>query len=91
LWLWQIKIQAQEAINLIEKKEDLEILLSSKQFLIWNTISQSEKAMSISQIANISNLSISTVKQGVNKLIKLNKVERLGQGRAVRYRQFEEE
>jgi Fic family protein len=81
-----VKIQAQEAVNLLENKENMDVILSEKQLLVWNVINEAQKELSTGRIAEITKLPIPTVKQALNKLINLNKIDRLGEGRAVRYR-----
>ena len=80
-----VKIQANEAVLLIENKEDMELILSQSQLKVWNMISQSPEPISRSQIHQETQVPIPTIKQALDKLYKMEKIKRLGQGRAIRY------
>jgi Fic family protein len=81
-----IKIQVQEAVIILNQKEDIEIQLSKKQMLVWEEISSNNNNLSISELHQITNISTSTLKQILLKLIKLNKIIKLGVGKSTRYR-----
>ena len=80
-----VKIQAIEAVKLLENKEDMELILSESQLKVWNTINQSLEPVSRSQIHQAVQIPISTIKQALDKLYKLDKIKRLGQGSGSRY------
>jgi Fic family protein len=81
-----VKKQATQAIELIEKGEDMELILSEKQYKVWNIISTNIEPLSISSIEDKTNISRDTIRQALEKLVKLNKIEVLGQGKGTRYR-----
>jgi Fic family protein len=78
--------QSQMAINLLSK-ENIEKLLSPKQLLVWGYFQQAGEA-SPAQIANATKIARPTINQSLDKLLRLKKIERLGQGRATRYRKI---
>jgi Fic family protein len=81
-----VRIQATEAVRLLENKEDMELILSQKQLLVWNIISNSPEPLTRSEVQNQTNIALSTVRQSLRKLLDLNKIESIGTGRATRYR-----
>jgi Fic family protein len=85
-FLTAIKVQVTEAVNLLEKKEDMEIILSEYQLAVWNTINNSTTSLSRSEIQKISNVNVETIKQALQKLQGMNKIQAIGEGRATRYR-----
>ncbi len=78
--------QATEAIALISK-ESIEKLLSPKQLLVWQYLMNIEEATP-GEIANATGVARPTVSQAMNTLLRLKKVERIGQGRTTRYRRM---
>ena len=52
---------------------------------VWNYILKNREA-SVGKISQETKVVIPTVKQVINKLLKLKKIEMIGLGRAVRYR-----
>ncbi len=78
--------QAQIAIDLLSQ-ENIEKILSSKQLKIWEYLQQAGQATP-AQISKSTNIARPTINQALNKLIRLKKIERLGQGRATRYRKI---
>jgi len=78
--------QSQMAIELLSK-ENIEKILSPKQLLVWNYV-QENSGTSVSDIADGTSVARATVRQAVEVLLKLKKIERLGQGRATRYKVF---
>lgn len=79
-----IEEQSLRAIALLEG-EHLEDMLSKKQLEVWNYIS-SVVDTSAGEIVTHTDVGRPTVNQTLEKLLKLNKIKRTGQGRAVRYR-----
>ena len=76
--------QAKEAIGLLSR-ENLEQLLSPKQLAVWQYL---EKVVEVSpqEISKMTNVPRPTVSQALTVLVRLKKVERVGQGRTTRYR-----
>ncbi|MCK5592160.1 MAG: Fic family protein [Candidatus Pacebacteria bacterium] len=78
--------QGTQAILLLES-EQLEDILSPKQLKIWDYISGVDEA-SAGDIAKNTGIARPTVNQGLEKLLRLTKIKRIGQGRAVRYQKL---
>ena len=78
--------QAREAIALISK-ESIEKLLSPKQLLVWQYLLTIEEATP-GEIAKATNVARPTVSQAIDTLLRLKKIERIGQGRTTRYRRM---
>ncbi len=78
--------QSEMAIALVEN-EDVEKLLSPKQLSIWNYMQKVEEAAPL-EISRKTKIGKPTVVQALNRLMKLKKGERLGMGRATRYRKL---
>ncbi|MFA7151507.1 MAG: Fic family protein [Candidatus Paceibacterota bacterium] len=76
--------QSQIAIDLLSK-ENIEKLFSPKQLQIWEYFQQVSEAAP-AQIAKATNIARPTINQALDKLLRLKKIERFGQGRATRYR-----
>jgi Fic family protein len=77
-------LQSKMAVELTENK-NIESILSEKQLLVWNYL-QENKGAGVGEISKATKVPIPTVKQAINKLLKLKKIEMSGMGRAVRYR-----
>lgn len=78
--------QAEAAIKVIES-EALENALSLKQLAVWNYI-QGVTEAGPGEIADNTGVVRPTVNQALTKLLKFNRIERLGMGRSVRYRKL---
>jgi Fic family protein len=76
--------QAQTAIKLLSR-ENIEKLLSEKQLTVWKYFEQAEVA-GTGEIASATNIPRPTVKQALEVLLKLKKIERVGLGRSTRYK-----
>jgi len=76
-------LQSKMAVELTENK-NIESILSEKQLLVWNYL-QENKGAGVGEISKATKVPIPTVKQAINKLLKLKKIEMSGMGRAVRY------
>jgi Fic family protein len=76
--------QSQFAINLITE-ENIEVLLSPKQLVVWQYLQNIEEA-SPHDIAKHAHVARPTVNQVLNKLLNLKKIERIGEGSSTRYR-----
>jgi Fic family protein len=76
--------QARQAIELLSQ-ENIEKLLSPKQLLVWHFFDSSNEASPL-QIAQATSVARPTVSQALEVLLRLKKIDRLGQGRTTRYR-----
>lgn len=76
--------QSQTAISLITQ-ENIEVLLSPKQLAVWQYLQEVE-TVSPNDIAKNVHIARITVNQVLNKLLKLKKIERIGEGSSTRYR-----
>jgi Fic family protein len=76
--------QSEMAIQLLSK-ENVENILSIKQLAVWQYM-QTVKEASPIEILDKVEIARPTVNQALNKLLKLKKIERIGDGRATRYR-----
>ena len=87
-WLeffFTILLQQSQAATELLSKENIEKLLSEKQLAIWKFFEQVETT-STGELASETNIPRPTVKQALEVLLKLKKIERIGQGRSVRYK-----
>jgi Fic family protein len=78
--------QSEIATKLIQS-EEIEKLLSPRQLQVWNYL-QEVAETGPSEICDRTRITKPTVIQALNRLIKLKKVERIGMGRATRYRKL---
>lgn len=76
--------QSQMAVELLSK-ENIEKILSEKQLLVWRCIEEG-KEVSVREVVKNTKIARPTVKQAIESLLKLKKIERIGLGRSVRYR-----
>ncbi|OGI19654.1 MAG: hypothetical protein A3B68_01485 [Candidatus Melainabacteria bacterium RIFCSPHIGHO2_02_FULL_34_12] len=76
--------QSKSAIDLLSK-ENIETILSEKQLSVWQFIQTVEECTPM-EISKKLKIPRPTINQIMNKLLDLKKVERIGMGRAVRYR-----
>ena len=81
-----ILAQSGEAITLLSR-ENIERMLSPKQLAVWQYLETSSEATP-QEISKATNVSRPTVSQAITILIRLKKVERVGQGRTTRYRKI---
>jgi len=79
-----LETQAQMAIKLLSS-ERMETLLSPKQLLVWNYLSEVREA-SAGEIVKKTKVLRPTVNQVLNKLLVIKKIEKIGLGRTTRYR-----
>lgn len=85
-WLLVVKIQAKEALMLLEHGS-IEHLLSPKQLELWQWALQNEpKEFSRKEAVQALGFAERTVEESIKKLVSMKRLERLGQGRAIRYR-----
>lgn len=76
--------QSVMALDLLSK-ENIEKLLTKKQLAVWEYV-QSVGGATPGEIAQATSVAQPTVRQALAKLLKLKKIERLGQGRTTNYR-----
>ena len=72
------------AVGLLSE-ENIEKLLSKKRLLVWEYLQTVEEASPI-EITKSTNVKRPTVNQVLLKLLKLEKIEKIGLGRGTRYR-----
>lgn len=78
--------QSQMAVELLSK-EKVEKILTKKQLAVWEFLQRVEEA-SPGEIANETKVAQPTVRQALNKLLRLKKIERVGLGRSTKYRKL---
>jgi len=76
--------QSEMAIQLLSK-ENVENILSIKQLAVWQYMQTVREASPIEILGKVE-IARPTVNQALNKLLKLKKIERIGDGRSTRYR-----
>jgi len=78
--------QSEMAINLFSQK-NIELLLTEKQFAVWDYIQETNRATP-REISEKTKVAYPTVRQAIDKLMRLKKIERVGQGRSTSYRKL---
>jgi len=78
--------QSKTAIELLTN-ENIETRLSPKQLAVWEYLQTVEQASPI-EITRKANVARPTVNQVLNKLLKIKKIERIGEGSGIRYRKL---
>ncbi|MFH1170440.1 MAG: Fic family protein [Candidatus Vogelbacteria bacterium] len=78
--------QSGMAIDLLSK-ENIERLLTQKQFAVWNYL-QKVDSSTPREISEQTKVAYPTVRQAIDKLLRLKKIERIGQGRSTSYRKL---
>jgi len=78
--------QSQMAVELLSK-ENLEKILSEKQLTVWRYI-ETVQETSPRDILKNTDMARPTIKQALEVLLRLKKVERIGLGRSTRYRKL---
>ena len=78
--------QAQAALKLLSQ-ENIEKLLSPKQLAVWKYLERVSEATP-GEIAKSAKVARPTVSQALETLIRLKKIERIGQGRTTRYKKI---
>ena len=79
--------QVKRAIGLLSR-ENIEKLLSPKQLLVWQYVDQAKEATTGGEITKATGVTRVTVSQVLDVLLRLKKIERLGQGRTTRYQKI---
>ena len=75
--------QARQAIELLSH-ENIEKILSPKQLTVWRYLETVEEATA-GDVAKATGVARPTVSQAIDVLLRLKKIERIGQGRTTRY------
>lgn len=78
--------QSEMAIDLLSK-ENIERLLTQKQFAVWDYLQKVDSATP-REISEQTKVAYPTVRQAIDKLMRLKKIERIGQGRSTSYRKL---
>ena len=74
------------AVELLSK-ESVEKLLSVKQLAVWECLEKADETTT-GEIVRKMRVARPTVKQALDKLLRLKKIERIGLGRSARYRKI---
>ena len=78
--------QARQAIELLSH-ENIEKILSPKQLAVWRYLEAVSEATA-GDVAKSAGIARPTVSQAIEVLLRLKKIERIGQGRTTRYRKI---
>lgn len=78
--------QSQTAVGLLSK-ESIENILSKKQLVVWGYLKKVKEA-GTGDIARETKVARGTVKQALEVLLRLKRIERIGLGRSTRYRKL---
>lgn len=78
--------QSTTAVDLLSK-EQLELVLSPNQLLVWNYL-DSKKESSPKELSEKTGVARPTINQVLQKLLSMKKIIRIGQGRTTRYRKI---
>ncbi|OHA89771.1 MAG: hypothetical protein A3C70_00740 [Candidatus Zambryskibacteria bacterium RIFCSPHIGHO2_02_FULL_43_14] len=81
-------LQAEQAIDLLSR-ENIELLLSPKQLIVWQYLEDVSEATP-GEISKATKVARPTVSQSLVVLMRLKKVKRIGQGRTTRYRKIQD-
>ncbi len=76
--------QSKKAVELLSN-ENIEKLLTAKQMAVWQYIQKIDDSATPMKIAEKTKVAQPTVRQALDKLMKLKKIERVGQGRSTSY------
>ena len=78
--------QSEMAIDLLSK-ENIERLLTQKQLAVWEYLEKVDSATP-REISEKTKVAYPTVRQVIDKLMRLKKIERIGQGRSTSYQKL---
>lgn len=78
-----VREQATKALLYLEE-EKVEDTLSPKQYDVWKYVSSVSEAAP-GEIVKATDIALGTVRQALNRLLELEKIKRIGRGRATRY------
>jgi len=67
--------------------KDLNKILSPKQLIVWEYLQKIEETTT-GEIVKKTKIARPTIKQALDKLLRLKKIERIGLGRSARYRKL---
>lgn len=79
--------QSRMAVDLLSN-ENIEKLLTPKQMKVWQYLRDSETPATPMAIARKTKIAQPTVRQALDKLMKLKRIERIGQGRSTGYKKL---
>ncbi|MBI4671743.1 MAG: Fic family protein [Chloroflexi bacterium] len=79
-----IRLQAEMALDLMAGEQWAQTL-SAKQLAVWQYLQTRPEATPL-EIARATNVARPTVSQALEKLLRLKRIERVGEGRSTRYR-----
>lgn len=80
-----VNSQSTKALNLIEE-DNIEYSLSDKQLALWDWINQIDGEFTRKKAVEALSFPERTVESIIKKLLDINRIERLGSGKATRYR-----
>lgn len=80
-----IKSQSSQALKIIEG-DNIEYLLSEKQLALWNWANEKDSEFARKDVVEALGFPERTVESIIKKLLDLKRLDRLGQGKASRYR-----
>lgn len=84
-----VKLQAHQALRILDA--DIEYLLSPKQLLLWQwALQNSTKEFSRKDIVEALDFAERTAEASIKKLVTLKKLQRIGEGKATRYKVIKE-
>jgi Fic family protein len=87
-WIWYflsvMERQSSAALDLLSR-DNVEKFLSEKQTLVWQ-YALSRDSFQRSDAISATGLKPRTVEESIKKLVRMNKLEKIGEGRATRYR-----
>lgn len=78
-----VREQGTKALSFLHE-ENVEDTLSPKQYIVWKYFGDREEA-GPTEIVNATGVGLATVRQALDRLVKLRKLKRIGQGRGSRY------
>lgn len=78
--------QSTEALNLLTQ-DDVEKFLSEKQLLVWH-YALSQESFKRADVIDATKLNPRTVEESIKKLVRMKKLEKIGEGKATRYRKI---
>ena len=79
--------QSQIAVDLLSR-ENIEKLLTPKQMKVWQYLQEAEIPVVPMIIAKETEIAQPTVRQALDKLMRLKRIERIGQGRSTEYKKL---
>lgn len=84
-FLLRIILKQSEAAVVLLSQETIEHMLSKKQLAVWNYLQIVPEATPL-EITERTNIARRTINQVLDKLLRLQKIERMGSGSSIRYR-----